>query len=340
MKKSDFYYELPDAHIARYPLPNRAESRLMLLHPTTQTIQHHHFYHLPHLLTPGDLLIFNDSRVMKARLFGHKDSGGRVEILIERILNAQQVWAHIRASKAPRPGQHLQFEQGFTAEVFEKKQDLYRLHFLSSENIFSILEKIGHIPLPSYFKRADEHMDETRYQTIYAKNLGSVAAPTAGLHFDTALLDQLQQCGIHIGYITLHVGAGTFQPIRTNAITEHTMHAEYYEIPPAVCEQIAQCKTRKNRVIAVGTTSARALESAAQSGAVIPHTGETRLFISPGYTFRCIDGLITNFHLPESTLLVLVSALAGFDFTRKAYDIAITENYRFYSYGDGMLIIP
>ncbi len=336
MQLSDFYYELPDKLIARYPNPERSASRLLVLDKQSGAIAHHTFKQLPDFFQPGDLLVFNNTQVIPARLFGNKQTGGKVELLIERILNETQAWAHIRASKAPPVNSLLVFAEGFSAEVLEKKDALYHLSF--NQPVLEILNKIGHMPLPPYLKREDELSDQSSYQTVYAKIPGAVAAPTAGLHFDEPLLKSLKEKGVELAYVTLHVGAGTFQPVRVNNIKEHVMHSEYLEVSSEVCEKIKKTKAAGGRVIAVGTTSVRALESASASGEIQPYSGDTQIFIYPGYTFKTIDAMITNFHLPESTLLMLISAFAGIDSIRNAYQVAIEEKYRFYSYGDGMLI--
>jgi S-adenosylmethionine:tRNA ribosyltransferase-isomerase len=338
MQLSDFHYELPAELIAAYPTPIRTDSRLFCLNGKTGALAHKNFFNITELLEPGDLLVFNNTRVIPARVYGHKLSGGKIEILIERLLADSQVLAHIKASKAPKPASQLFLEQNVMVTVIERQNELYRLQFPQGEPILTILERIGHIPLPPYIERTDEAVDVARYQTVYATSPGAVAAPTAGLHFDDSLLEQLKERGVNMGFVTLHVGAGTFQPVRVEDITQHRMHAEYIQVSTEICEQIKATKAAGRRVIAVGTTSVRCLETAAASGEIYPFAGDTNIFIYPGYTFHCVDALITNFHLPGSTLLMLVCAFAGYEHVMKAYEIAIKERYRFFSYGDAMWI--
>lgn len=338
MQLSDFHYDLPEDLIARYPLEKRSASRLLCLDKKTGAITHHHFSDLLSLLQPNDLLVCNNTRVIPARLLGHKESGGRVEMLVERILNDNHILAHVRASKSPKPGSILLFANQIRFEMLRRCDELFQLKCLSSQPVLEVIESIGEIPLPPYFHRAPEESDKERYQTIYAQYKGSVAAPTAGLHFDAELFAQLQKKEIEIGYVTLHVGAGTFAPVRVEDITQHKMHAEYIDVSPLLCEQINKTKSRGGRVIAVGTTSARSLETASQSGHIQSYAGDTNIFIYPGFQFQCIDGLITNFHLPCSTLLMLVSALGGQDAIMAAYQQAVNQRYRFFSYGDAMFI--
>ena len=293
---------------------------------------------LPSLLKEGDLLVFNDTRVIPARLYGHKESGGKVEIMLERLLSDSECLAQLRFSKPPRPGSKLLLEDGSHLEVIAREGSFF--HLLSLDGSLSnILQQIGHMPLPPYIDREDTAADRERYQTVYARNPGAVAAPTAGLHFDHDLLDTIDCKGIARVFVTLHVGAGTFQPVRSENIEDHRMHAEYLEVPESVCAAIDQAKKNGGRIIAVGTTAVRSLETAAAGGELRPFSGDSRIFIYPGYEFKVIDGLITNFHLPESTLLMLVSALAGLDETRAAYEHAVQEQYRFFSYGDAMLLL-
>jgi S-adenosylmethionine:tRNA ribosyltransferase-isomerase len=336
MKLSDFNYQLPEELIASYPQAQRSASRLLCLDKTTGAVTHRQFSALVDLLQPGDLLVFNDTRVMPARLFGHKASGGKVEILIERLQSERQALAHIKASKAPKPGNQILLEQGKVLTVLSRQEDLFIVE--AQENLLELLEAQGQIPLPHYMKRDAQILDLERYQTVYAREMGAVAAPTAGLHFDEELLNQLQTKNIHFAFLTLHVGAGTFKPVRTENITEHKMHSEWVEVTPAVCAAVAAAKARGGRVIAVGTTTVRSLETAASAGTLEPFSGETAIFIYPGFVFQCIDAMITNFHLPESTLLMLVSAFAGYEQTMAAYQAAVTERYRFFSYGDAMFI--
>ncbi|EKD55444.1 MAG: hypothetical protein ACD_60C00007G0008 [uncultured bacterium] len=338
MRLSDFHYELPEELIARYPLKERSSSRLLCVNKKNGAILHQQFTDLIEHLSPHDLLVCNNTRVIPARLWGMKKTGGRVEILIERILDHHRVLAHVRASKSPKPQSFLFFAKDITFEVIERHDDLFELYCHDERLVLDIIEDIGEIPLPPYFHRAPEESDKERYQTIYAKHKGSVAAPTAGLHFDDELFQQLKAKKISITYVTLHIGAGTFAPIRVEDITKHRMHKEYVEVPKAVCEQIRQTKARGGRVIAVGTTAARSLETASLSGELHSFSGETDIFIYPEFTFRCVDALITNFHLPESTLLMLVSALGGHSRIMAAYQEAVRLRYRFFSYGDAMLI--
>lgn len=339
MKTSDFNFDLPDDLIARYPLTNRTESRLLCLNDSN--IKHHIFSDLPALLNSNDVLIFNDTRVMPARLFAKKKTGGKVEILIERILSATTAVAHLKSNKSWRIPCTLSLENGVEVEVAERQGDLFmlRFHLEGSISLPVLLEAIGNIPLPGYMGRLPDTMDTQRYQTVYARELGAVAAPTAGLHFDRSLLDILNQQGVKSGFITLHVGAGTFKPVLVEDITQHTMHHEIFEIQQPVCDLINEARARGGRIIAVGTTTVRTLETAFQGQDILkPGAGETNIFIYPGYRFRCIDALITNFHLPKSTLLMLVCALGGYESVMRSYEAAIAEKYRFYSYGDAMFL--
>jgi S-adenosylmethionine:tRNA ribosyltransferase-isomerase len=338
MQLSQFDFELPKKLIAHYPTERRSESRLLSVNCTQTSCQHHQFTDLQTMLRPGDLLVLNDSKVFPARLFGQKTTGGKIELFVERILDAHHVLAHIRASKAPKIGASLLLEQVIEAEVLERTDDLFKVVFHGEQTALALLQQYGHIPLPPYIHRDTEPMDKERYQTVYAKHEGSVAAPTAGLHFDHEFLKQLQQQGIEQTYVTLHVGAGTFQPVRSENITQHLMHQEYVEVSAETCEHIKKTRARGGRIIAVGTTSVRCLETAAQIGEILPYQGETRLFIYPGYTFRCVDALLTNFHLPQSSLLMLVCAFGGYDLVMHAYQQAIAGEYRFFSYGDAMFL--
>lgn len=296
------------------------------------------FTDMPTLLQAGDLLVFNDTRVMPARLFGRKDSGGRIEVLIERILDVHRVFAQVKASKPPKPGQKLALDGGVTAEVRQRDGEFYELVFAGDVPAMEILERFGHIPLPPYIARPDDMDDRERYQTVYARHRGAVAAPTAGLHFDQPILVQLKEQGIESAFVTLHVGAGTFQPVRVNDIREHRMHAEYISVSPSTCDRINAAKKEARRVVAVGTTVVRTLETVAQGGTVAPYTGETKIFIYPGYRFQIVDALLTNFHLPGSTLLMLVCAFGGTGNVINAYRHAVEQKYRFYSYGDAMFV--
>ncbi|MBR9883223.1 MAG: tRNA preQ1(34) S-adenosylmethionine ribosyltransferase-isomerase QueA [Oceanospirillales bacterium] len=338
MQVKDFYFELPDELIARYPLEQRSASRLLCVDGNSGALHHRVFSDILELLDPGDLLVFNDTRVIPARLFGQKQSGGKIELLIERVTGEHEALAHVRSSRSPKPGARLLLEGGLIAQVTGRRENLFELHFEIEGHLVEALERFGHMPLPPYMKREDQSSDRERYQTVYNRKPGAVAAPTAGLHFDQPLLDTLAEKGIETAFVTLHVGAGTFQPVKVDRIEDHHMHAEYIEVPPAVCEAVKATRARGNRVIAVGTTSVRCLESASHSGEIEPMYGDTDIFIYPGYRFRSVDALITNFHLPESTLLMLVSAFAGYDHMMNAYREAVAERYRFFSYGDAMFL--
>jgi len=337
MRKDQFTYELPEELIAQQPLAERKASRLLCLDRSSGAVAHRQFTELPGLLQPGDLLVFNDTRVIPARLFGRKRSGGRVEILLERLLPGDRCLAQLRVSKKPAPGSELILDGGAVLEVLGREGSFFELA-LRDGRLVDVLEQEGHMPLPPYIDREDEALDRERYQTVYASQPGAVAAPTAGLHFDEALLEALAARGIEKAFVTLHVGAGTFQPVREDNIEDHEMHAEYLEVSQGVCDAVADTRARGGRVVAVGTTCVRSLETAAAGGALRPFAGDSRLFIYPGYEFRVIDALVTNFHLPESTLLMLVSALAGREAVLAAYEAAVRERYRFFSYGDAMLI--
>jgi S-adenosylmethionine:tRNA ribosyltransferase-isomerase len=338
MRRQDFFYHLPETLIAREPTKERRGSRLLCLDGESGAVQHRHFPALLDLVEPGDLMIFNDTRVIPARVFGQKATGGQVEILVERILDEQRVLAHTRASKSPKVGSDILLEDGTRLTVTARHEALFELSFPADERVLAVLERIGHMPLPPYIDRADVAEDRERYQTVYGRKQGAVAAPTAGLHFDEALLAQLRDKGVQIAFVTLHVGAGTFQPVRVDQVTEHKMHSEVMEVGEEVCRLVAATKAAGKRVIAVGTTSVRCLESAAHSGVIQPYQGETSIFIYPSYQFRVVDALVTNFHLPESTLLMLVSAFAGYRNTMGAYAAAVEQQYRFFSYGDAMFI--
>jgi S-adenosylmethionine:tRNA ribosyltransferase-isomerase len=338
MRRTDFHYELPQQLIALHPPQERGSSRMLCLDPASDTLDDRSFRDFPGLLNPGDLVVFNDTRVIPARLLGHKSSGGRVEVLVERITGERQVLAHVRASKTPAAGTRLDFTAGVSAIVTGRVDDLFRLEFTTGERILDVLERHGHVPLPPYIRRNDEAADRERYQTIYASRPGAVAAPTAGLHFDAPSLQQLARRGVETARVTLHVGAGTFQPVRCEELEKHVMHYESCEVGSRVCEQIAAARRRGGRVVAVGTTVVRSLEAAAATGAPEFYRGETNLFITPGYRFRCVDALLTNFHLPESTLLMLVAAFGGYARVMAAYRHAIAQGYRFYSYGDAMFL--
>lgn len=334
MQLSDFDFDLPKSLIAQHPPKNRTDSRLLVAqYPIIDT----KFSQIGFFLKPGDLLVMNNTRVIPARLFGHKASGGKVEILIERLLNDKQTLAMIRASRAPQINSKIMFENGETAIVLNKESGFYTLEF-STDSLLELLEDVGHIPLPPYIERTDDEQDWTRYQTVYAKQNGAVAAPTAGLHFDDALLETLKNQGVDSTFVTLHVGAGTFQPVKINNIKDHTMHSEYYEVSQDAVDKIQKTKKSGGRVVAIGTTTVRSLESAAKSGTLKATQEETDIFIYPSYTFKVVDMLVTNFHLPKSSLLMLVSAFIGRERMMEIYQHAIEEKYRFFSYGDAMLL--
>jgi S-adenosylmethionine:tRNA ribosyltransferase-isomerase len=333
----DFDYELPPGLIAQHPSETRSGSRLLCV--GAGSLADRRFSELPQLLEAGDLLVFNDTRVIKARLAGEKASGGRVEALIERVLSEHEALAQVRASKPLRPGSAMRLAGSFEARVLGREGEFYRLRFPDGAAVFELLERHGSVPLPPYISHAPRAEDERRYQTVYARASGAVAAPTAGLHFDEPLLARLAQRGVEFAWVTLHVGAGTFQPVRVKSLAKHRMHSERYEIPPATVAAIGRARKRGGKIVAVGTTTLRCLEaSAAAHGAPVAGAAETDLFITPGFEFRVVGRLVTNFHLPKSTLLVLVSALAGIEPVRRAYSHAIEERYRFYSYGDAMLV--
>ena len=338
MRRSDFSYELPLHLIAQYPLPARAASRLLYLDRQRGRIEDRQFNDLPELLRPGDLLVLNDTRVLHARLLGMKPTGGKVELLIERMLDERRALAHGRASKPLKSGQRILLDQSVVAEVLARRDDLLEVLFHGPHRLPELLDLMGELPLPPYIGRAPGITDESRYQTVFARSPGAIAAPTAALHFDEDLLARLRQIGVETAFVTLHIGAGTFQPVRTEDLEAHIMHSEYLEVSEETCVQVRAARSRGARVIAVGTTSVRSLETASQPGAIAPFSGETRLFIRPGYCFRSVDALITNFHLPESTLLMLVCAFAGYEPVMAAYRHAVAQGYRFFSYGDAMLI--
>lgn len=332
----DFDFPLPPELIAQHPAATRTGSRL--LHVDGRHLSDRQFPDLLELLAPGDLLVCNDTRVIRARLFGQKESGGQVEVLIERIIDARHALAQVRASKSPKPGSMLRLADAFEVRVNGREGEFFCLELPEDGDFWQLTERYGALPLPPYISHAAGSEDETRYQTVFAKNLGAVAAPTAGLHFDEALLAKLADHGVRQAKLTLHVGAGTFQPVRVNNVADHHMHSERFDIPEATVNAIAETRAKGGRIVAVGTTSLRALEAAAQSGTLLPGPAETNIFITPGYRFRVVDRLITNFHLPKSTLLMLVSAFAGMDNIRTAYAHAVAARYRFFSYGDAMLL--
>lgn len=338
MKTADFDFDLPDALIAQNPLAERSASRLLHYTRETDTIQHTQFKSLPDLLKSNDLLVMNDTEVIPARLYGQKETGGQVELLIERVLSDKNFIAHIKASKSPKP-ETLILLDTWQVRIIKKEDALYHCELVSEGSVYDMLSAVGHIPLPPYITREDTAHDASRYQTVYAKHKGSVAAPTAGLHFDSNLIEKLKAKGVNIAYVTLHVGAGTFQPVRVESLKDHKMHHEYYEIKQPLCDAILETKKQGGRVIAVGTTALRTLESAGNLGELKPHTADTNLFIFPGYKFKVCDGLITNFHLPKSTLLMLVAAFIGHAEMLQIYQTAVDEQYRFFSYGDASLLL-
>lgn len=338
MLRSDFHYELPDELIARHPAARRSDSRLLHLDGRSGALADLRFADLPHLLRANDLLVFNDTRVVPARLYGRKATGGRIELLLERVVDGRRALVQLRSSKPPAVGSVIGLPAGESATVAGREGDFWLLGF--DGDPAAVFERHGEMPLPPYLRRAADDLDRERYQTVYARVPGAVAAPTAGLHFDAELLEACRQAGVACAHVTLHVGAGTFQPVRVDDLREHRMHAELTEVPTAACEAVAACRARGGRVVAVGTTAVRALESAAQDGRLVPFAGDTRLFITPGYRFRVVDALVTNFHLPESTLLMLVAAFAGHGHVLAAYRHAVAARYRFFSYGDAMFVEP
>ena len=338
MQLSDFHYVLPESLIAKAPSAERTGSRLLQLDGPTGTLRDQQFPDLLDALEAGDLMVFNNTRVIPARVFGKKSTGGKIEMLVERVVSDSRVTAHLRSSKSPKAGAELILEGDVTVTVAGRENDLFVIDFPIGATAIEVLERVGHMPLPPYIDREDTPADQDRYQTVYNAHKGAVAAPTAGLHFDDAMLEAIKAKGVNIAFVTLHVGAGTFQPVRVNDITEHTMHAEYMVVDQAVCDAVSITKAAGKRVIAVGTTSVRSLETAAQSGMLKPYSGDTQIFIYPGFDFHVVDALVTNFHLPESTLLMLISALAGYHHVKAAYDHAVAQQYRFFSYGDAMFI--
>jgi S-adenosylmethionine:tRNA ribosyltransferase-isomerase len=343
MKTTDFAFELPEQLIAKYPTEQRTASRLLHLDGVTGALGHHAFTDMLQFVDAGDLLIFNNTRVIPARLLGQKSTGGKVEVLVERMLDDHRVLAHVRASKSPKPGATLLLENAIEATMLGRHDALFELSFAGEKTVLELLEAHGHMPLPPYIDRPDEDSDKERYQTVYNEKPGAVAAPTAGLHFDNAILAKLKAKGVQTEFVTLHVGAGTFQPVKVDNVEEHVMHAEYAEVPETVVAAIKATKAAGKRVIAVGTTSMRSLESAAKKAdetdeLIVPFYEDTSIFIYPGFTFKVVDAMFTNFHLPESTLMMLISALAGQDNVMHAYAEAIKHEYRFFSYGDSMFI--
>lgn len=337
MQRSDFSFDLPAELIAQVPLPERAASRLLHL-DAAGAIADRRFRDLADLLRPGDLLVLNDTRVIPARLLGRKASGGRVEVLVERLLGPHRVLAQVRASKTPRDGARLHLEGPIEAAVIGREEEFFVLELQGDADVLTLLDRHGHMPLPPYISRPDGTADRERYQTVFAREPGAVAAPTAGLHFEADFLEALAAAGVDIAYVTLHVGAGTFQPLRVERLEDHRMHAERVDVGAAACAKVAAARERGGRVVAVGTTVVRSLETAARSGRLEPFAGDTRLFITPGFEFRVVDALITNFHLPESTLLMLVCAFGGYEPVMRAYRHAVEQRYRFFSYGDAMFV--
>ncbi len=338
MKTQDFTYNLPEELIAQEPLSDRSSSRLLTLNRQTGAIEDKSFSQIIDFLKPNDILIFNNTKVINARLFGKKQTGGKIEVLVERVIDSKTVYAHVKSSKSPKAGAKLILEDEVIATVLGRKDELFHLEFDSEMTSLEILEQYGHVPLPPYIVRNDRESDKNRYQTVFAKTPGAVAAPTAGLHFDEDIIKSIAELGVEIGYVTLHVGAGTFQPVRVDDVQKHKMHSEVVEVTNDVCQKIAKAKEAGGRVIAVGTTVVRSLETAAKNGVLTPYSDETDIFIYPGYKFNVIDALLTNFHLPASTLLMLVSAFASKENIMHAYQHAVTGKYRFFSYGDAMLL--
>lgn len=337
MRLSDFDYELPDELIAQHPAEQRSLSRMLHVDGSNGGISDRQFLDLPSLVRAGDLLVFNNTRVMAARLHGQKNTGGKVEILIERVIEPTRCLAHVRASKSPKVGSSILVEDVWITMV-ARHDNLFELQLESAGDFYQLMKSHGHMPLPPYIDRDDGADDEERYQTVFAKEMGAVAAPTAGLHFDDAMLNTLSEMGVEQAEVTLHVGAGTFQPVKTENLDEHIMHSEWLSVSEETVQKIKVCKARGGRVVAVGTTSVRSLETAAKEGELKPYQGDTRLFIRPGYQFQVVDLLLTNFHLPQSTLLMLVSAFAGYENIMRAYRHAVEQRYRFFSYGDAMLL--
>ncbi len=339
MKKSDFNYELPAELIAQRPLADRSASRMLCLDRESGEIRDRFFKDFIDFVKEDDLLVFNNTRVIPARMYGRKTTGGKVEILLERIVDKNKALAHVKASKAPKTGAEILLDKGFGCCVLGRDNDLFELEFKGGAGIDEILDEVGHIPLPPYIQRQDDGQDLERYQTVFAEQAGAVAAPTAGLHFDDAMMAKLDEKGVRKTFVTLHVGSGTFQPVRVEDLSQHIMHKEFYSVSAETVEAVRKTRARGGRVIAIGTTSVRALESASRQGELQAGCGDTGLFITPGYTFKSVDALLTNFHLPESTLLMLIAAFAGYDEVMQAYRHAVDNHYRFFSYGDAMFIL-
>lgn len=338
MRTLDFDFYLPPHLIAQYPLPNRSESRLLEVNAQDGSIKDNLFRQIGKQFAAGDVLVLNDTKVIKARLFGQKATGGQIEVMIDRVLSPQEAYAQIKSSRSPKAGSMLHLAGEMQAEVLGRVQDMFHIRLLGEQSWYDFLEQYGQLPLPPYIEHAADATDDSRYQTVFAKHAGAVAAPTAGLHFDEVLLQSLMDKGVHVRYVTLHVGAGTFQPVKVDNIAEHHMHSEVYHLPEETIATILAARAAGKRITAVGTTSLRTLESAAHARKLFAHHGDTDIFITPGFEFKLVDRLITNFHLPKSTLMMLVSAFGGYDLMREAYAHAIAQSYRFFSYGDAMLI--
>lgn len=338
MRTQDFDFFLPEHLIAQHPAPNRSDSRLLIIDEASQSYRDAMFKNIADLFEAGDVLVINDTKVIKARVFGQKATGGQIEVMIDRVLNPHEAYAQIKSSRSPKAGSLLHLPGDYRAEVLGRHADMFHIRLLGEVSLYDFLEQFGSLPLPPYIAHTAEAEDDSRYQTVFAKHAGAVAAPTAGLHFDEALLQSLRDKGVHIVTVTLHVGAGTFQPVKVDNIAEHHMHSEVYHMPEATMQVLLQAKAAGKRVTAVGTTSLRTLESVAAANKLYAHHGETSIFITPGFEFKLADRLITNFHLPKSTLMMLVSAFGGYDLMRQAYAHAIAQSYRFFSYGDAMLI--
>lgn len=338
MRTLDFDFYLPPHLIAQYPLPNRSESRLLEVNAQDGSIKDNLFQQIGEQFEAGDVLVLNDTKVIKARLFGQKATGGQIEVMIDRVLSLQEAYAQIKSSRSPKAGSLLHLAGEMQAEVLGRVQDMFHIRLLGEQSWYDFLEQYGQLPLPPYIEHAADATDDSRYQTVFAKHAGAVAAPTAGLHFDERLLQSLMDKGVHVRYVTLHVGAGTFQPVKVDNIAEHHMHSEVYHLPEETISTILAARAAGKRVTAVGTTSLRTLESAAHAGKLFAHHADTDIFITPGFEFKLVDRLITNFHLPKSTLMMLVSAFGGYELMREAYAHAIAQSYRFFSYGDAMLI--
>lgn len=339
MRRSDFHFDLPAELVAQYPADRRTASRLLCVERSSGSLHDRLFADLETLLQAGDLLVLNDTRVLPARFFGHKASGGRVELMVDRVLDRSRVLAQLRSSRSPRAGSGLRLDCGLDVEVLGRVGELFELRFDDPRPVTELMESYGRLPLPPYIDREPDDDDRLRYQTVYATRRGAVAAPTAGLHFDRPMLDRIAAGGVRIGTVTLHVGAGTFAPVRSESLESHRMHREWFEVDEALCGLVDSTRAAGGRVVAVGTTVVRSLESAALDGVLRPYRGDTRLFIRPGYRFRVVDGLVTNFHLPESTLLMLVCAFAGYETVMAAYAHAVAHRYRFFSYGDAMFLV-